>query len=450
MNSLSDKKFLKAVSLIADIGLILLAYIAAFLLRYDEIPARNWDSFISLAPWIVALATFFLSISGIYSINRTLIWDMVRSLFVYMTLLSALTMSISFLFREFALPRSVILISYLLSILFLGIWRAIAAAGTKSEKKRTLLIAEEEEAIRLISQIKSSVFRTKISHVQPHTDDARLLRLIETHDNIMLSSNIDQEKKAQMLYHSMKMNKIIYVVPSLYDLLLSKSTITSLEDSMVMAVKPFGLTVDERIIKRIFDLVFSIVGMIVLSPLILLAAIAVKLDNPSGKILYTQTRIGLNNKLFTIYKFRTMIENAEKETGPILAVRNDPRITKVGQFLRRWRIDEIPQLLNVLKGDMSIAGPRPEREFFTKQLNQQYESYQYRNTVKPGVTGYAQIMGKYSTDAQDKLVFDLYYIRNYSLWLDIIIILRTFAVVFDRRKSEGYQQSGESSKSVMN
>lgn len=452
MYNLNGKKTMKSIFLLVDVGLILLAYITAFFLRYDhDIPRRNWESFVSLAPWIVVLAIFILSISEIYSINRKMLWDMVRSLFVSMTLLSFLTMSISFLIREFALPRSVILISYFLTIVFLSVWRAFFVLfGQKHEKRRTLLIAEEDEAVRLISQIKSSTFRTKISHIQPNTDDSRICQLIENHDNIMLSSNIDQEKKAQILYHAMKTNKIIYVVPSLYDLLLTKSTITSLEDSMVMAVKPFGLTVDERFIKRVFDIVLSIVGTVVLSPLMLLTAIIIKIDSSRGKVLYSQKRIGLNNKIFTIYKFRTMIENAEVHTGPTLAVRNDPRITSVGHFLRRWRIDEIPQLFNVLKGDMSIIGPRPEREFFTKQLNQQYESYQYRNTVKPGVTGYAQIMGKYTTDVQDKLIFDLYYIRNYSLWLDIIIILRTFGVVADRRKSEGYKQSLESSNSAMN
>jgi lipopolysaccharide/colanic/teichoic acid biosynthesis glycosyltransferase len=132
-----------------------------------------------------------------------------------------------------------------------------------------------------------------------------------------------------------------------------------------------------------------------------------------------------------------MITGAENKTGPVLATSDDDRITKVGKFIRSTRLDELPQLFNVLKGDMSLVGPRPEREFFIKQLSQEYYHYGYRNRVQPGITGYAQVMGKYSTGVEDKLRFDLYYIRNYSLWLDIIILLKTFLVIFDRSKSEG-------------
>jgi lipopolysaccharide/colanic/teichoic acid biosynthesis glycosyltransferase len=138
-----------------------------------------------------------------------------------------------------------------------------------------------------------------------------------------------------------------------------------------------------------------------------------------------------------IYKFRSMVMNAEALTGPTLAEQNDNRITKTGKFLRATRIDELPQLINVLAGHMSIIGPRPEREFFIQQFTKSNKSYQYRNTVKPGITGYAQIMGKYTTDVENKLRFDLYYIRNYSFWMDLVILLRTINVVLDKTKAEG-------------
>jgi len=440
MPYMSEKKSFKSLLLIVDVLLILLAYISAFYLRYDEVPQRNWDSFLSLMPWIALLAVFFLSIYELYAIHRKTVWDIIRNLFVSMTLLSFLTMSISFLFREFALPRSVILIAYFLTILYLSLWKSIFLFfGRKKDRIRTLLIAEETEARKLIAQIKSTALKAKISHIQPGTDLARIFKLIEQHDSIMLSSNIEQDLKAEILYHAMRTNKTISVVPSLYDLLLSKSAITSLNDTMVMDVKPFGLTVDERFMKRLFDIVISVIGLIGLVPVMLVVIVSIKLENPRGSIFYVQKRIGLNNRIFTIYKFRTMQENAEDQTGPTLAVQNDPRITRVGKFMRRTRLDELPQLMNVLIGDMSIVGPRPEREYFTRTLNEQYHSYQYRNSVKPGITGYAQVMGKYTTDVQDKLVFDLYYIRNYSLWMDIVIILRTFTVLIDHTKAEGRQ-----------
>lgn len=168
-----------------------------------------------------------------------------------------------------------------------------------------------------------------------------------------------------------------------------------------------------------------------------------KIKEPKGSIFYKQARLGQNNKEFTIYKFRSMVEGAEKLTGPVLAGQNDPRITKFGHFLRKTRIDELPQFLNVLKGDMSIVGPRPEREFFIKQFEKEHNSYTYRSTVKPGITGYAQIMGKYTTTVEDKLRFDLFYIRNYSFILDIIIQFRTVIVMLDKNKSEGNKNKNQ-------
>lgn len=442
MSIYGDKKYVKAAVLLVDILLIILAYVAAFHLRYSEIQQRNWESFLSLVPWIALLALFFLSIYELYRLQRKSIWDIIRSLFVSLTLLTFLTMAASFFLREFALPRSVILIAYVLQIAFLTLWKAILVRlGRMKDAARLLLIAQEDEATKLISHVKYSVKKTKVSAIHPNTEIERIMELINRHDGIMMSSDIDPEKKTQILYHAVKTNKLVYVVPSLYDLLLAKSDITSLDDTMVMAVKPFGLSLEERLVKRAFDILLSILALLLLSPVIVLIAVAIKLEDPGGSILYKQKRIGLNNKAFTILKFRSMVENAEKQTGPVLAIRHDPRITRVGRFLRPLRLDEIPQLINVLKGDMSIVGPRPEREHFTKILNKQYSLYQYRSTVKPGITGYAQIMGKYTTDVKDKLIFDLYYIRNYSLILDFIIMLRTFSVLLDHKKSEGEKRT---------
>lgn len=438
MSGIAGRKTFKALILLVDASLILAAYLTAFLLRYNDLTKRNWDSFLSLIPWILLLGLFVLTIYELYSIQRKTIWDVMRNLFVAITLFTFLTMAISFLFRQFALPRSVILISYFVALLYLFVWKFILFVfRPKNRSRRLLLLAEENDSARLIIQIKYSTSKTKISRTHPNTDLSRIFEMVESHDYIVISSNIEQEKKSSVIYHAMRCNKEIYVVPSLYDLLLTKSDITSLEDTMVLSVKPFGLTAEERFMKRVFDFGLAAVGLLIIAPVMLIVACAIKLENPRGSVIYKQKRIGLNNKEFIMYKFRTMVENAEKLTGPTLAENNDPRITKVGKFLRSVRLDEFPQLFNVLKGDMSICGPRPERDFFTKQLNQIYDAYKYRNKVKPGITGYAQIMGKYTTDVKDKLLFDLYYIRNYSLWMDIVIILRTFVVLFDRRKADG-------------
>jgi exopolysaccharide biosynthesis polyprenyl glycosylphosphotransferase len=265
----------------------------------------------------------------------------------------------------------------------------------------------------------------------------KIYEAIRNAESVVIGSSDTDEKKSSIIYFSFKNSKNLYLVPSFYDLLLSKSDITPFEDTMALSIKSFGLSIDQQIIKRTFDLVVSIVILPLLVPIGIFGALLIKLESPKGSVFYKQARLGKDNKEFSILKFRTMVENAESSTGPTLAKDKDPRITKIGSFLRATRIDEIPQIINVLKGDMSIVGPRPERSFFIEKFKKDISSYEYRNSVKPGITGYAQIMGKYTTGVQDKLRFDLHYIRNYSLMFDIIILLRTVLVLVDKTKSEG-------------
>jgi len=185
-----------------------------------------------------------------------------------------------------------------------------------------------------------------------------------------------------------------------------------------------------RLFKRVFDLTCSVLLLAVTSPLTLLVALAIRLDSP-GPVLYTQTRIGQGGRLFRIYKFRTMSRDAELH-GVLFSRRDDPRITRVGRFLRRARIDELPQLWNVIRGDMSIIGPRPERPEHEKTLAAEIPGFDLRTEVKPGLTGWAQVWMPYASTVEQstkKLEYDLYYIRHASVWLDIQIAWRTLIVV---------------------
>jgi exopolysaccharide biosynthesis polyprenyl glycosylphosphotransferase len=185
-------------------------------------------------------------------------------------------------------------------------------------------------------------------------------------------------------------------------------------------------------LKRIFDIVISASLLLFCLPLLLAAAIAIKFDSP-GPILHRQVRVGRNGVEFTMFKFRSMRTDAERNGVPQWAAKRDNRITKVGAILRRLRIDEIPQVLNVLKGDMSMVGPRPERPFFVEQLSRDIRYYGERHRVKPGITGWAQVNFSYgasSDDAKEKLAYDLYYIKNFQLTLDLLVIIRTFQAVF--------------------
>jgi exopolysaccharide biosynthesis polyprenyl glycosylphosphotransferase len=178
-------------------------------------------------------------------------------------------------------------------------------------------------------------------------------------------------------------------------------------------------------VKRVLDIVASATALLLLLPLMGLIAAIVRLAD-SGPVLYRQTRVGLNGRRFTIIKFRTMSEDAERHLGPIWSVPNDPRCTRVGHYLRRFGLDELPQLCNILRGDMSLIGPRPERPEFTRDFRLEHAGYDLRHTVRPGLTGYAQIHGwRGYTSVEERLRHDLHYVRNWSLWLDARIFLLT-------------------------
>lgn len=185
------------------------------------------------------------------------------------------------------------------------------------------------------------------------------------------------------------------------------------------------------IAKRIFDIVASILGLILLSPVIVLAALLVKIASP-GPVLFKQIRVGKNGGHFEIYKFRTMRVDAEKETGPVWAFKNDSRLIPAGKFLRKSRIDEIPQFINVLRGEMSIVGPRPERPVFVEKFIKEIPDYERRLMVKPGITGLAQVRHKYDETIEDvktKIKYDLLYIKKLCFWTDLGILFRTVRVV---------------------
>lgn len=181
------------------------------------------------------------------------------------------------------------------------------------------------------------------------------------------------------------------------------------------------------IVKRSFEIIFSLALLIFTLPVLLLSAIAIKLESP-GPVFYKQERVGLNGKKFWIVKLRSMRTDAEKN-GPQWAAKNDPRVTQVGKFIRKTRIDELPQIINVLTGDMSLIGPRPERDVFTEQFEEEIPGFKKRLLVKPGLTGWAQVTGGYEATPREKWEQDMYYIQNQSIALDIRILLRTVWVV---------------------
>ena len=223
---------------------------------------------------------------------------------------------------------------------------------------------------------------------------------------------------------------------SVYEEYTGKIALENLRPSWLIFSAGFRKTRMLLVAKRTFDIVAAVCGLVLASPLMLLAATIVKLESPGDPILYHQERVGLNGKVFTIHKFRTMRTDAEAGTGPIWSRANDTRVTSVGRFMRKTRLDEIPQLWNVLSGEMSLIGPRPERPSFVEQLTQQIPFYGQRHVVKPGLTGWAQVRYSYGAsveDAVEKMQYDLFYVKNLSMRFDLVIAFETVKTVLLRR-----------------
>ena len=218
---------------------------------------------------------------------------------------------------------------------------------------------------------------------------------------------------------------------SFYEMLTGKFIVEQINPAWLIFSEGFYKSRTRRFLKRSMDLILSIVLLILLSPVIIATAILIKIDS-KGPVIFSQERLGENKKTYLIYKFRSMVADAEKQSGPIWAEDNDRRITRVGRYIRQWRVDEIPQLWNVFKGDMSFVGPRPEREFFVKKLEDIIPYFTERFSIKPGITGWAQVCYSYGSsveDAIEKLNYDLFYIKNMSIFMDLMIIMRTVKIV---------------------
>lgn len=226
-------------------------------------------------------------------------------------------------------------------------------------------------------------------------------------------------------------------MPTLYEQLTGKIPFRHINDMWMLHVVLSKPKLYGKLVKPVIEIFVALMLFVLLIPAMVIIAILIKMDS-GGRIFYTQERVGKDGKEFTIIKFRTMVENAESNTGAVYTSNNDPRITKIGRFLRKWRLDEIPQLLNVIKGEMSLIGPRPERQVFIKKFEEIIPFYTQRLAVRPGLTGWAQVKYRYASSieqTEEKLKYDLYYIKNMSFLLDFVVLLKTIKVVlFGRGK----------------
>lgn len=303
--------------------------------------------------------------------------------------------------------------------------------------KSLLIIHGNKDSMETVKKkLKKYQNRFRIKKIMRY-DEEMLHRSIKAHSAVMLI-DVPPEKKIYILKYCYKRDKQVYYVPDVSDLLINNAHHELIDDVSLFQNTRKSLTPEQIFGKRVFDVFFSALGLVFALPIIGICAIFIK-NEDGGKIFYKQERTTIDGKKFKVLKLRTMIENAEKDKVAMLATEDDPRITKVGKILRKTRLDELPQLLNVFFGSMSIVGPRPERESIAEEYYKDLPEFKYRLRVKAGLTGFAQIAGNYNTAPKDKLMLDLLYIENYSIRLDFKIALQTLTVFMFPEKSEGFE-----------
>lgn len=429
----------KLILLAGDLGLLVLATYLAVIIVFSFNEPQDFTKYYAMLPVMVITGGILFSVNGLFSLSRKRFAEIVLSLGVALFNLFIIMMAMSFFMREFSYSREVLILTTVFQFGLIGVWKYLFWKAERAvvEPKSVLLIGKEEECISVINKLSAQPhlnckvrFMCNDCWVEPWEKAADEI------DEVILCSDMSLKAKAKVVHFCNSIGKDVILIPDIYGLFCSGVELDKIDDIPVFRPKNLRPTLEQRSLKRLLDIAVSTMALVIAGPIMLLVAIAIKLDG-SGPILFSQVRTGLDGREFKVYKFRSMRHNAEKITGPVLATENDPRITKLGNFMRATRLDELPQIFNVLFGDMSLVGPRPERPFFVKQYNEEIPEYFYRHNVKPGITGLAQVHGKYNTTPYNKLVYDLIYIQKCNVLTDLVIMLQTLKVLVTKSSTEG-------------
>jgi exopolysaccharide biosynthesis polyprenyl glycosylphosphotransferase len=457
---LSNRLFLLLVDLAIGAG----AYVGAWLIRVyvplpltqDLLPQERWDVVSHFWPVLVVSQGFFLYIFGMYDDLRGLRYREVLTHVFTACLSQVVAVTSIFYLTNGIFPRSVILVFGLFNFVALLAWRAFVKSRVHAGVLRVLIVGESLSSVREITREvrRNPWMGLKVvgiaagSEGLPEGDEslaAPLLGTLEEAPELVSRYGIDeiifasQNTWKDRVLHSVSRLQVerplrIAILPSVYEIAIGRLKHINLRDTPLIEVRRNPNEPFERLVKRGFDIVIASFCLLLLSPLMLAIAAVIALHCP-GPVFYLQDRVGRGGKTFRLIKFRTMVPDAERECGETFAQPDDPRVTRLGGVLRRFRLDEVPQFFNVLKGDMSFVGPRPERPGFVRAFSENLPGYNERHKVKPGMTGLAQVRGYYDTAAQNKLRYDLAYIYNYSFSLDLLILLETIKVILIRRGS---------------
>ncbi|WP_270816616.1 sugar transferase [Hungatella effluvii] len=434
------KRLIKFIS-----GLIM---IATEMILYWFVWVQYYNSHIELpffrkGNWLMAalygiLICFFSKIYGGFKVGYLRKLDVIYSQVLALICVNCITyIQICLLDRHFvyAMPLVYMFVAQIIIIvvwvlLFNLLYRKLFPA------KRMLLVYGERSAFGLKEKLSTREDKYNICGMIDVRKGLEVVYAEIMKYDAAIIGDISSRERNQILKFCFEKSVRAYTLPKISDIIIRGAADIHLFDSPLLLMRNSGFTFEQKLLKRLTDIILSFVGIVITSPLMLLTALAIKLYD-GDPVIHKQVRMTMEGKEFCVYKFRSMVRDAEKDGIARLAAEGDVRVTPVGKVIRRTRLDELPQLFNVLKGDMSMVGPRPERPQIAAEYKEYMPEFDYRLKVKGGLTGYAQIYGKYNTTPYDKLKLDLMYIENYSFWLDVKLILMTVKILFMKNSTEG-------------
>lgn len=394
----------------------------------------------------------FNLVYGGYKVGHYKRGDVLFSNVLAMIFTNGITYVQTCLLRAGIIDPMPILIMSVIDVIFISIWASLSyKLYIKLNPPRDMLVVYggDHSAELLIHKMTKRAEKYNICQVVSIDDGLDIIcKMMLKYDSVIIC-DVGSACRNTLLKFCFANSIRTYLTPKISDIIVRGASNINLFDTPLLLCKNRGLTVEQRIFKRILDIVVSAVGIVVSSPFMLGTAIAIKLQD-GGPVLFKQERCTIDNKIFEVLKFRSMIVDAEKDGKSQPAVDNDPRITRVGNFIRKTRLDELPQLFNIFKGEMSIVGPRPERIEHVEKYTEEMPEFAFRSKVKAGLTGYAQVVGKYNTTPYDKLKMDLMYIENYSFFEDIKLMLMTVKIMFMKESTEGFGEQFASRNSEDN
>lgn len=384
----------------------------------------------------------FSNVYGGLKVGYLRAWDLAYS--QILTSLSAnfmMYLQIVLLIKVFysPLPLIVMLLAETLVIIFWSI-SATRIYQCIYPSRKVLLVYGERLSTALMDKLHTRTDRFVICQ-SVHISDGleKVKQKVLQYEGVVIC-DVPSQFRNHLLKYCYEHSVRTYTVPKISDIIIRSAENLHLFDTPLLLSRNNGLTIEQQIIKRFMDISCSTIALIITSPIMLITSFVIKCYD-KGPIFFKQQRCTRDGKVFEIYKFRSMIVDAEKAGCSIPATDRDPRITPVGRIIRAARIDELPQFINILKGDMSLVGPRPERIEHVRKYSEDIPEFDFRMKVKGGLTGYAQVYGKYNTTAYDKLKLDLMYIENYSLLLDIEILFKTLKILFIKNSTEGFSDA---------